>query len=102
MSNYVFMYYGDPQFSSPEEAQSNRTRWEAWANGLGDALVNRGIPLGTAKTISSTGTSDSSRGERLTGFSIVKADNLEAALEMVKSCPYLEQGTIDVAEAYMM
>lgn len=102
MSNYVFMYYGDPNFSTPEEGEQNRARWEAWADGLGDALVNRGIPLGMPKTVSSTGIVNGARSERLTGFTMVKADSLDAAIEMVKGCPYLEFGTIDVAEAFAM
>ena len=32
------------------------------------------------------------------GFSVVKADRMDAALEMAKSSPQLEIGTIEVAE----
>ena len=32
------------------------------------------------------------------GFSVVKADSMDAALEMAKSSPHLESGTIEVAE----
>ncbi|MFB3052547.1 MAG: YciI family protein [Dehalococcoidia bacterium] len=37
------------------------------------------------------------------GFSIVKADGMDAALEMAKACPTLEiGGTIEVAEVMEM
>jgi len=38
----------------------------------------------------------------LTGYSIVKADNFDAALEIAKGCPFLEMGTLEVAEVMEM
>ena len=73
-----------------------------WVGGIGDALVNPGTPLGKPKTVSSGGVSDDSGPNRLTGFSIVKADSMDAALEMAKGCPFLEFGTVDVAEVMEM
>ncbi len=34
----------------------------------------------------------------MVGFSIVKADSMDAALEMAKGCPHLEFGTVEVVE----
>jgi hypothetical protein len=36
------------------------------------------------------------------GFTEVTADNLDAALEMAQASPFLEMGTIEVAEAVQM
>ena len=71
-------------------------------HGLGDALVNPGVPLGWAKVVSLSGVSDNESSPALTGFSIVKADMLEAAIAMAKACPHLAHGTINVAEAMDM
>ena len=65
-------------------------------------MVNPGTPLGKSKTVSSTGVSDHSESDRLTGFSMVKANNMDGALEMAKECPFLEMGTIEVAEVMKM
>ena len=102
MPNYVLTYYGEPKFESPEEGAKQMARWQAWVVGLGDAVINPGTPLGKPKIVSSGGVSDDAGSNRLTGFSIVKADSMGAALEMVKECPYLEYGTIEVAEALEM
>ncbi len=102
MSNYAFTYYGEPKSESPEEGAKYKARWQAWVGGLGDALVNPGIALGMPKTVSSGGVSDNGGSNRVTGFSIVKADNMEAALEMAKRCPHLEHGTVEVAEVMEM
>ena len=102
MSNYVFAYYGEPKFESPEEGAKQFARWQAWVVGLGDAVINPGTPLGKPKIVSSGGVSDDAGSNRLTGFSIVKAYSMDAALDMAKGCPHLEHGTVDVAEVMEM
>ena len=102
MPNYIFAYYGEPKFERPEEGAKHQERFMAWVGGIGDALINPGTPLGKPKTVSSGGVSDDSGSNRLMGFSIVKADSMDAALEMAKGCPFLEFGTVDVAEVMEM
>ena len=102
MSDYVLLYYGGQQPESPEEGAEQMERWRAWLSGLGNAVVNPGVPLGTTKTVSSQGVSDNRGTNPLTGFSIVRADSINPAVEMAKACPFLEMGTIDVAEAHEM
>ena len=52
--------------------------------GSGGRSASLRAPVGPAKTISAAGDSDAARGAPLTGLSIVRADSLEAALEMAK------------------
>jgi hypothetical protein len=65
-------------------------------------LNNPGTPLGLPKTVSTDGVSENGGSNRLTGFSVIEADNMDAALEIAKACPFLEMGTIDVAEVFEM
>ena len=102
MSNYIFAYHGGKRPETPEAGAELMARWKAWMGGLGDALVNPGNPLGMSKTVSSGGVSDDGGSNPLSGFSIVKADSMDAALEMAKGCPHLEHGTVEVAEAMEM
>ena len=44
------------------------------------------------KLVSSAGVSDDAGSSALTGFSIVKADDMDAALEMARACPFLDCG----------
>jgi hypothetical protein len=77
--------------------------WKAWVGGLGDAVVNPGTYLGLSKTVSSGGVSDDGGSNPLLGFTIVKADSMDAALEMAKACPHLGLGgTLEVAEVMEM
>ncbi len=102
MSNYIFAYHGGKRPETPEAGAELIARWKAWMGGLGDALVNPGNPVGMSKTVSSGGVSDDGGSNPLSGFSIVKADSMDAALEMAKGCPHLDHGTIEVAEAMEM
>jgi len=76
--------------------------WQKWVEGLGDALINPGLPLGKPTTVSSRGLSNTRGSDRLTGFSIVQTETIEAAIDLAKRCPHLEHGTIDVSEAMPM
>ncbi len=102
MPDFVFAYHGGKKPENAEEGAKNMAKWEAWIGGLGDAVVNPGTPLGMSKTVSSGGVTDDGGSNPLSGFSIVNADSMDAALEMAKGCPFLEFGTIEVAEVKQM
>ena len=103
MANYMFAYSGGNGVAADEaERDAQMAKWRQWFGQLGSAVVDGGAPTGTAKTVGSGGVSDGgSRG--LTGYSIVAADSLDAAVELAKGCPVLEiGGAVDVYEAIAM
>ena len=102
MSDYIFAYHGGKKPESPEEGAKQMEKWKAWLEGLGDAVVNPGTPLGMSKTVSASGVANDGGSNPLSGFSIVTADSMDAALEMAKDCPFIELGTIEVAEVLEM
>ncbi len=103
MPDYIIAYHGGNKPETPEDGAKHMAKWKAWVGGLGDAVVNPGTPLGKSKTVSSGGVSDGGGSNALTGFSIVKANSMDAALEMAKACPFLDTGgTLEVAEVMKM
>ena len=102
MPEYIIAYHGGKEPESPEEGAKGMAKWQAWLGGLGDAIVNPGTPLGMNRIVSSSGVSDDGGADPLTGYTIVKADDMDAALEMAKACPFLEMGTLEVAEVKQM
>ncbi len=103
MSNYILAYHGGKKPETPAEGAKNMAKWKAWVGGLGDAVVNPGTPLGKSRIVSSLGVSDDGGWNPLIGFSIVKADSMDAALAMARECPHLEiGGTLEVAEVMEM
>ena len=101
MPKYVIAYLGGKQAANPEARAAQMAKWKTWVEGLGNRMVNPGTPLGQGKLVSADGVSE--RGpNHLTGFSIVLADNMDAALGIAQSCPFLEIGTIEIAGAMEM
>ncbi len=102
MPQFGLIYVGEPRFSSQEEGQSNSQRYMEWLNGLGDAVVNRGIPMGPPTRVTAEGVSSDPREDRLTGVTIVEAADMDAAIEMARSCPYVDVAALDVVEIFEM
>jgi hypothetical protein len=102
MPNYIIAYLGGKQPENPEEGREGRQKFMDWISDLGDAVVNPGTPLGMSKIISAGKVTDNHSENRLTGFSIVKADTMDAALDIAKRCPFLDIGAIEVAEVKEM
>ena len=102
MAQFGLLYVGEPQFSSPEEGQANSQKYMEWLNGLGDAIVNRGIPMGPPTRVTADGASSEERADRLTGLTIVEADDMDAAIDMAKACPYIDAAALDVVQIFEM
>ncbi len=104
MANYVFVYSGGKGVSADEaERNAQYARWGQWFGELGSAVVEGGAATGTAKTVGPGGSVSEGGSRGLTGYSIVSADSLDAAVELAKGCPVLEiGGTVDVYEAIAM
>lgn len=102
MPKYVFAYHGGKAPESPEEGAEVMARWQAWFGDLGDAVVDGGNPVGPSKTVSAGGVADDGGANPLSGYSIVRADSIDAAVEMAKGCPIVDHGTVEVAEAMEM
>jgi len=101
MSKYVIAYRGGRKFATPQEGAAYMAKWKAWMDGLGDAVVDPGMPLGAGKLVSASGVSD--RGaDMLTGFTIITAEGMDAALAFARECPHVAHGTVEVAEAMEM
>lgn len=103
MPNYMLSYHGGKMPESPEEGAEHMAKWEAWADSLGDSLVNRGTPLGKAKSVSSAGVTEGGGENPLIGYSILKAQNIDTAVKMVEGSPHINfGGTMVVAEMMEM
>ncbi|MGI9406379.1 MAG: YciI family protein [Hyphomicrobiaceae bacterium] len=102
MAEFILAYHGGKKPESPEAGAKHMEDWRAWVEGLGDTMVNPGTPLGKSKTVSEEGVADDGGANPLSGFSVVKADSIDAAVEIAKGCPFLMMGTIEVAEMMQM
>jgi hypothetical protein len=75
--------------------------WMAWFDELGSAVADGGNPFGPSSSIAPDGTVSEGGASGLTGYSVIKADSLEAAIALAKSCPQLSaNGTVEVYETF--
>ena len=70
---------------------------------MGDSAVSPANPLINTSTVNSNGTITTGGNTTISGFTIIKADSMEAALEIAKACPFLEiGGSLEVSEIIQM
>ncbi len=103
MPKFVLAYHGNPDIQSKEEGAAHMAAWKAWSAGLGDAVVDPGMPVSASKTITEAGVEDGGGSNPLSGITIIQAETMDEAIAMAKDCPHVSgSGTIEIAEAMQM
>lgn len=109
MPKFMFVYRdpaGQRPEMSPEEMQQSMEKWMSWIGaGMesgwmvdgGDALQMSGKVVNPDGSVTDGPFAESK--EVVGGFSMVKADNLDAAVKLTKGCPmFAAGGTVEVRE----
>lgn len=97
MGNFLFLYHGGSAPTTPEEGQAVMTKWTNWFGALGDAVVDAGNPTSSTKTVAGSGVSDGS--SAVNGYSVIKADSLDAAVAIARTNPQIGAGgTVEVVQ----
>jgi hypothetical protein len=102
MPNYLLAYHGGGMPQTDEERTRVLAAWGQWYQNLGGAVVDGGNPVGQARTIAAGGrTTEGGGANPVSGYSIIKADNLDAAVALAKGCPILQGGgTVEICETF--
>ena len=85
MAVFVFAYRSAQAYNSTPESVAE---WRAWFGNLGEHVVEVGQPVAQAASV---GTCDT-ESTHLGGYSLISADDLDAALALAKGCPQLNRG----------
>ena len=103
MPQYVLVYLGGDQPSSPEEGREHFAKYMAWLSSLGDSAVSPANPLRGTSTVSPDGSVSAGGATSMSGFTIIEAGSMEAALSIAKACPFLDiGGSLEVSELVEM
>lgn len=103
MANYMIAYHGGSKPNSKEEGMALMGKWKAWVDSLGSTIVNPGTPLPVSKIVTASGVEEDSNPNAMNGFAVIKAETIEAAIEIAKTDPFLENGgTIRVSQMMEM
>lgn len=103
MAQYIIVYIGGDRPSGPEEGKQHFAKYQEWLSSLGGSAVSPMNPLKNTHTIHPDGSVTEGNKTTMSGYTIIKADSMEAALEMAKACPFLDiAGSLEVSELVQM
>ena len=103
MPQYVLVYIGGNQPSTPEEGQQHFSKYMDWLSSLGDSAVSPANPFKNTSTVNPDGTVTAGSTTAMSGYTIIEADSMEAALSIAKACPFLDiGGSLEVSELGQM
>ena len=99
MGKFVYIYYAGQDTDAGDDAA-----WGKWFGILGDKLVDPGNPFGEGGQAVHQGGVMTVSDKPVTGYSIVNADSMDAAVELAQSCPLVgsKDGAVCVYEALPM
>ena len=94
MGKYVLVYQGGAMAETEEAQQAAMAAWGTWFGSLGSAVVDGGAPFGPSGAVGGGGSTTG-----LTGYSILEAADLDAAVKLGEGCPIVaDGGRVDVYE----
>jgi hypothetical protein len=86
MATFLFSYRVPADYTPGDADQIEP--WLAWFESMGASVVDRGNPIFESTTLGTAGTAGADT--KLGGYSLVSADDLEAAVALAKGCPALD------------
>jgi hypothetical protein len=100
MSNkYLLVYRGGGMPEGEAAQEAVMAAWGEWFGRLGAAVADPGNPAFRSRSIAANGTVSSEGTSSVSGYSILTADDLDAAVDLAKGCPVLAAGaSIEVVE----
>jgi hypothetical protein len=103
MAQFMITYLGGDKPATPEEGQQHMAKYMAWLSSLGEAAVSPANPLKNTVTVNPDSSVVNASKTTMSGYTIVEADSMDAALAMAKACPFLEVGgSLEVSEMMQM
>jgi len=103
MPQFLIIYLGGNQPSSPEEGRKHFAKYQEWLSSLGSAVVSPMNPIKNVSTINPDGSVTPGSTMSMSGYTIIEADLLESALEVAQACPFLDiGGSLEVSELIQM
>lgn len=96
MKKFLFLYYGRSE-PTPEVSAA----WKSWFATVGGSLVDSGSPLVAGRVITAAGANDAATDVLpAVGYSIVNAQDMDAAEKLLDGCPFVN--SVQIYEALPM
>lgn len=94
MQKFLLLYQGPA--TAPDASHEG---WPQWFHKLGDTLVDRGSPLAHGRSLRGDGSTVDSA-TSLNGYSIIQAEDMGEALNLLHDHPYLSLGGAYTVEIF--
>lgn len=94
MKNFLVIYHAPAEAmqqmaqATPEQKAEGMKPWMAWMESVGDKMVDLGAPLMGGLRVLPDGSTESSTKD-VTGYSLIKANDMEEAKSLLKGHPHL-------------
>ncbi len=94
MKKFIVLYHAPMEaakkmgMATPEEAKKGMEPWFAWQKKVGSGMLDLGTPLGNGMKVTKSGTSPSDK--EVVGYTILQAESMEQAVELLKGHPHLD------------
>jgi hypothetical protein len=76
--------------------------WMDWFTAIGDSIVDPGNPISQVRTVAADGSVGPGGAHPVTGYTIVEAADIDAAVALAKGAPLHGEMSIEVAETARM
>src|SRR3954466_7496662 len=97
MAKYLFVYHGGGMAATEEERNETMARWGAWAQELGDHVIDFGAPIGESRSVGGE------NGALASGCSLLEAGSRDEAAGLARGCPILTGGgSVEIGETLAM
>jgi hypothetical protein len=103
MPQFVIVYLGGNHPSSSEEGRKHYSKYMEWLSSMGDSVVSPANPLKNTHAVNPDGSTLPGGVTAMSGYTIIKAGSMDAALVIARACPFLDiGGSLEVSELAMM
>lgn len=94
MSQFLLLYTGGAGMADdPADQEQIMAEWGAWYGKMGEAVTDGGAPFGASKNLTDSGVGDGPPGDTpATGYTVIEADSLDAAVAACDRHPHLVHG----------
>jgi hypothetical protein len=94
MARFLVTYHAGDMPQDPESITHARSALAQWAAKTGAALADMGAPIRSATTISSDGIHNGAPAWPFMGWSVIEAEDVDAAVRLLGDHPFISRGGI--------
>lgn len=85
MKKFVFLYNAEPNADAEDDSMDV---WMAWFTSIGESILEMGNPFMPGMNVTSNSATEITVDKNpITGFTVIKAADMDAAIAIAKTCP---------------